>query len=345
MSGRARDIVRQAPAAIAPALLLVAAVLIGLRWWPVADEPIQERMTVVEQAKPEPKPEAKPETPSAMHSARAVRVILPPPPTASEPTASELSAPEKTVEMSALRPTPPVRTKPAEPKQVRALQPVATAKPAAVQSEAPSQIAIKPLRVKQIEPKDPASKPAASPNRVEFTKTVDAGRTTEREGRPLLRLLEHGSGPDIEIAWPKDPRESARLYRVLTRCHGVRIALALGNRLITNGGRPVDSDRVSGFMRRPTGRMLADERRDLSAIAARGGLDQAVPVRLFPRRFDARLLGGLRRLLGKDYRRGGTIHARYELEGGSVVISKVTADGRALDGRIVVPSPRRCEEA
>ena len=44
-------------------------------------------------------------------------------------------------------------------------------------------------------------------------------------GRPLLRLLEHGDGPRIDIAWPTDPRERSALFDTFERCYGMVVAL------------------------------------------------------------------------------------------------------------------------
>lgn len=53
--------------------------------------------------------------------------------------------------------------------------------------------------------------------------------TTVRKGRTLLRILEHGDGPEIQITWPKSSRERDRLFDLLVRCYGVRVALMGGS--------------------------------------------------------------------------------------------------------------------
>ncbi len=172
---------------------------------------------------------------------------------------------------------------------------------------------------------------------------------TAADGRVLLRLLEHGSGPGIEIRWPAEAAERERLYRVLKRCYGMRLALLDSqNRLFVEDGdagrawRP-NLDRFSGFVRRPLGPLAGGEHRQAAAIRARhGALGSAQPVRLFPRPVDALLLGGLRNLIGDAYGDRRTIRAQYRLTGGAVIIEGVSVNGRSVAGRIDLSRVARC---
>ena len=67
-----------------------------------------------------------------------------------------------------------------------------------------------------------------------------------------------------------------------------------------------------------------------------------MPVRLFPRRVDALLLGGLRNLVGGDYAKYRAIRARYRLDGARVSVRDVIADGRSLIGRVDLTAAARC---
>jgi len=162
-----------------------------------------------------------------------------------------------------------------------------------------------------------------------------------RTGRQLLRILEHGKGPAIEIAWPGSSAQRERLHGVLKRCHGMRIALIdHAGRLYRNEGPrgrkwQVDLDRFSGFVRRPNGRITAAERRDARRVAGyHQGIPATDPVRVFPRAADAALLGGLAQLLGDDYQAAKTITASYRLQGLRVTVGNFRIDGRRVAGRI-----------
>lgn len=168
-------------------------------------------------------------------------------------------------------------------------------------------------------------------------------------GRPLLRLLEHGQGPDIEIAWPNERRRREALYRLLGNCHGMRAAVMDegGNLYLAEGQRrrrwELDLDRFSGFVRQPDGFTARQEDRRADAIRRHHGLGRlARLVRLFPRRVDAALLGGLREILGERYKTAAAIRATYRQIGLRLFIEDIEADGVGVDGRIAlasVPAP------
>ncbi|MCH8997092.1 MAG: hypothetical protein IID48_02340 [Proteobacteria bacterium] len=243
-------------------------------------------------------------------------VVLPPPPeTAQRPEA----APRQVVEALPAEPPEPEPPEPAPRavKQITALR--ARPEPAAIRVEA-----------------EPA------------TETVTASVEVVREGRTLLRLLEHGSGPEIELAWPDSAARRARLYRRLRDCYGVRVALMDGrDRLFAARGTPgaawdLNLDLYSGFIRRPAGRLAQGEAEAAARIRAyHGGLAGARPVRVFPRRVDALLLGGLNRIVGPGYAERRTIRARYRLDGARLLVERVEADGHALPGRIDLSAAAR----
>ena len=163
------------------------------------------------------------------------------------------------------------------------------------------------------------------------------------EGRVLLRMLEHGRGPAIELAWPDRADDQERLYQTLRDCLGMRIALrdSAGRLYIANipPGKhwQPSMDRYSGFARKPTGRLAAAERRDISTIAQHHNLShQASAIRIFPRQIDAQLLGGLRRLVGKMYGRAHNIRAKYRLSNDGVTVTGILVDGRPLAGGVAL---------
>jgi hypothetical protein len=161
------------------------------------------------------------------------------------------------------------------------------------------------------------------------------------EGRVLLRILEHGSGPTVEIAWPADPGERRRLFRRFESCFEMRLALMdLQGRLFTADGPrgrswDLNLDRYSSFVRQTNGRLTAAEQGHIQDIRAfHGGLNGAAPVRIFPRRTDALLLGGLRQLTGDGYEHAKSIHASYRIVGDRVLVEAIQADGRPVHGNL-----------
>jgi len=177
---------------------------------------------------------------------------------------------------------------------------------------------------------------------------VSPGPTVEAEGRVLLRILEHGSGPEVEIAWPESAIQRRDLYRLFEACYGMEIAVMdSGGRLYGRAGeagRPwqPNLDRYSGFVRQPSGRLTLDEMDSIARIRTfHGGLRAAENVRLFPRRLDALLLGGFKSLIGDGYAGASAIRAHYRRDGDTVLVEGIRLDGRPILGRIDLSAAAR----
>ncbi|MCW8914769.1 MAG: hypothetical protein OQK24_02825 [Magnetovibrio sp.] len=165
--------------------------------------------------------------------------------------------------------------------------------------------------------------------------------TDMMEGRTLLRTLEHGKGPMIEIAWPDDRSQHGRLFKHMESCLGMRVALMDGqSRLFVADGAPgsswnINMDRYSGFLRQPAGWLSPSEHNAEYAIRKHHSMkSQASGVRIFLRQVDASLLGGLRKYIGDGYDQTKSIRARYRLEGNTVIVEDLLVDGRPIPGRI-----------
>jgi len=218
-------------------------------------------------------------------------------------------------------PAPPAPEPPSEPPPVPPI--TAAPIPAVVVSAAPPPVPQTPEPPPQAKPEPPPEPIAVTPDSI-------------REGRALLRLLERGEGPDIEIAWPAATADRAELYRLFGNCFGMRtVIMSAGGEMY--GAGPFDSDRYSGFVRRPAGGLSAGERMHVNAIRGRYGLDGGRVLRLFPRRVDAILLGGLRRIAGDSFDRGVRIRARYRAVATGIEVAYITVDGRAVTEIIVLP--------
>ncbi len=168
-------------------------------------------------------------------------------------------------------------------------------------------------------------------------------------GRALLRVLEHGKGPQIEIAWPANARKREGLHDRLRACFGMENALmdAQGNLFRSNEARgqrwEINLDRFSGFLRQASGRLPRKEQQISHAIARRHGhLNDPVMVRIFPRRVDASLLGGLKAIVGSGYMQARSIHARYDMQGSHILVRDIQLDGRKLEGVIELSQYRQC---
>ncbi len=230
------------------------------------------------------------------------------------------ATPEPTTQVSALRPRP--RAFEPQPSSQDA-SPPASAAP--TQEEADSQ---EPVEVFERQPREDLA-------------VVAPGQVALAEGRRLLRLLEHGSGPMVELAWPARKSDRIHLYQRLRTCYGMQVALLdRDDRIFIAEGAPgsaweINRDRYSGFIRRPSG-SLSDEERDAAKRIRdhHHGLSRARPIRVFPRRVDAYLLGGLRQLVGEDYDKVRTIRARYRLVGERLFLEEVTADGGRVAGQV-----------
>jgi len=191
------------------------------------------------------------------------------------------------------------------------------------------------------------AKPAAAP--AEPVVAVSAhSEKGQRDGGVLLRLREHGSGPGVEIGWPRASAARGRLFDHMNRCLALRSAVMDGQgRLYVadpGGGTPgpggswrPDRDRYSGFVRQPRGYLAPAERALRGRLVTRHGLPASVRVvRLFPRTVDAALLSGLRRLLGTAYREAARITGGYRLSGDRLEVTDLRVDGRPVAGTITL---------
>lgn len=174
-----------------------------------------------------------------------------------------------------------------------------------------------------------------------------ADKELATEGRILLRMFEQGAGPGVEIRWPAQSAERDRLYDVFTQCLGMKVGLLddQGHVYLGEGPRQqamaINLDKYSGFVRRPEGAIAADEQREIARIRAYHQMS-APPARMFPRRVDAYLLGGLRAAVGDQYLKMKSIRAAYRLNGQRVTIDSIVADGRAVGGVIDLSAVASC---
>jgi len=337
---------RRAAAALSIAVSLLLAALLAAT---AAPEVLPRR--AADAARPQPAARPTTPAPDATPAAilalprppapTAVAALVPAPSTGTEPTRPTPLVPRGAAPSAApgVEPLKPRSRQPSPPPPAPSpsprppLQPAATAAAATATTAAAAAPAKTADAAEPVEPRQPA------------------GAVEPAVGRALLRMLEHGRGPGLEIAWPDRPGERERLYRNFQRCYGMRLALQDGTGRLFVDAPPAriawrpNGDRYSGFARLSTGRLTAAERRDIGAIARRHGLAPALSaVRVFPRALDAHLLGSLQQLIGGEYLQAKAIRASYRLRQGRVLVGDVSVDGVPRDGVVDLSAAlaRRC---
>jgi hypothetical protein len=188
----------------------------------------------------------------------------------------------------------------------------------------------------------------------EFNRTELEGPQTSKsiaKGRVLLRILEHGKGPDIAFAWPNSPQARNHLFDVLRKCYGMTLAIMSKNnvlyRLIDPPDKPweLNIDRFSGFIRLIDGEMAdAEERLVTRIIRHHPSTRVATPVRVFPRKFDAAVLGALSPFISGDTAPVRSISARYKLNGQKLWIVDIRINRRSVPGRINLAITSKCNK-
>ena len=295
---------------------------------PLEKPPMQAAVTL-----PAPPVTALPPAPKIVHDSPTLPPEAAPP--GPPPSRRPLLKPRKVAPAPAAVEVTPLQPRP-EPAPLKALPPRAPKPNPAPQEPSPEQIANLPVT----ETKSPM--PARST-------PVTVTRKTVKEGRALLKMLEIGKGPVIEIAWPRNPADRSRLFHLLTSCHGMQTAMLSANRRLyapdssPGRARDINRDAVSGFIRKPAGALTAAERSVIQQIKSRHGIVDGDPVRLFPRGVDAVMLGGLGQIVGPGYLKYKTIRARYQLVGTRITISDIRVDGTERSGQVALPRTSRCD--
>lgn len=258
-----------------------------------------------------------------------------------KPQTTTLTAPPNVANESTRRadhlpirlPPPPPVAKPSrtKPTPAPARRRVAARPPQPAPHKAPPRQVVEPLTAAAENTRPEPQTPAAP---------IQANPKLRQAGRTMLRLLEHGEGPAIRIAWPASPRKRDRLYRRLERCYGMRTAVVDADMSLYFATGPagapwkIDLDRFSGFIRDPAGRPIPEETARAARIAARHGLSGWRPARVFGRDVDAVLLGGLYRLAGKAYDSARSITAAYGMRGGRLLLQAIHIDGNPVAGAV-----------
>lgn len=211
-----------------------------------------------------------------------------------------------------------------------------------------TEVKASPPEAPQQEKAEPASSPSPPKEKKSAPKPPPLVQTLDQQqGRTLLRFLEHGKGPQIELAWPASPQERAALYQHLHQCFGmISAVLDTDGRLWriqdpTHQDWSLNLDQYSGFLRQVSGRLSPTERDIFLQIKKRHAV-AGQQVRLFPRAVDAALLGGISAALGSRYHQSQTIRARYHLYNNQVRIDSISADDHSYPQSFLLPTFKRC---
>ncbi len=310
------------------------------------------------QTAPMTRPEAAKAAANPTPQARPQTVVMPAPPAPLVAlVAAPVAAPDPRPTVTAIKPTPQIAPPPAAQP---AIKPLKVAKVKSVVAPRVKARAIKPLRPRPVAPDKPVEVKAApvllaqvKPAQVEPVPPQPVkhpGTKAAATGRVLLRVLEHGKGPAIEIAWPESGAERAVLADHMRQCYGMRLALMdRAGALYTDTahrGSPwtPNLDLYSGFVRRTSGRLPGGEQALVADIRRRHGQVGAT-VHVFPRRVDALLLGGLQSLIGRRYHAAQSIRAHYSLHQSALTVGRLSVDGRNVEGRINLTAARHCRGA
>ncbi len=330
VNGKAETAGVMAPVVLAAGLL---ALVFVLERNPAA-RPAVERPVPAEQETPNPR-----NTPESAMKATAVRLPAPPPP--KEAPAAPPRVQRRPLAASTPTPVTPLKPRPEQP--VRAPATTFTPLKATPQPQ--------PNPVQREMPERPQISIERDPAPTEVSLQTDSPEAVE--GRALLKLLEHGEGPDIVINWPDSSRQRRVLHDRLKSCFGMTLALMDGRgALYRPAERPgqawaINMDRYSGFVRQPQGFLGKEETDRARAIRRHHRLrGNAVPVRLFGRRADAALLGGLSRVLGEDFKNAGRVRGAYRVTPSHILVENLFRDGRPVSGRVAIPARAgRCRGA
>lgn len=310
--------------------------------------------TVVVEAPPPPRaPEPKVEQfPAPRPAPASPPEVLPLRPSRAPPVEPEVIPVALKPESQAVPDVVPLRPTPPQPKaetpNVERPTPPQTPRVPNVTPLRPSPPKPVPLPETKVVERMPAPRPPPPAPKAPPQKTAPPKPSPEAnvamvvgEGRAFLKILEQGAGPGIEIRWPAEASQRDRLYDVLVQCLGMRTGVLDGDGRLYLGdaqkGQPslLDGERYSGFVRRPEGVIARDEEREIGRVRSYHQVRaSASAARIFPRRVDAYLIGGLRQLVGESYLQTKSIRASYRLRGGQPIVESIVADGRRIDGVI-----------
>lgn len=265
---------------------------------------------------------------------------------------SEVSAPRALVFLDLALPPPPVQSPPESQERARDLpkpEPVADfAKPTKPKPINPISPDETPKTQSLIPPKVPVtSTPSLSkPTLKRIERVVRPSRRDTEIGGEILEVMERGEGPGIRIAWPPRKAGRDRVRALLERCAERTLLLSAAGALWSIDDDPSESwtppRGVSGYMRILDGTEEAVARDLIDRIRQRHNIAGGQTVAVVSRAFDARLLGGLAALVGREALERQSVGGRYRVEGDRLQIVDISVEGAPVSGTVEVVRGGRC---
>lgn len=188
--------------------------------------------------------------------------------------------------------------------------------------------------------------PSSQPTRPETVMAVSSDRVG---GAVALRMMEHGEGPGIEMAWPQSSQDRAQVWKTLSRCMGMTVARLSPQGQLFRASDPagqawqLNPDQWSGYVRQVGLAATVAEERALQGIASWHGLPQQMAsVRVFPRHQDSAWLGALGRHIGTSIATVQSVRLEYAVRGQGVALTDIVADGRPVPGDVWIVPAQGC---
>lgn len=151
------------------------------------------------------------------------------------------------------------------------------------------------------------------------------------------RQLNKGEeAPSIEFLWPSDRNDHRQIYHTLTNCLGMivghvnkggKVTLAVGQ-----SARNYNSQLFSPMLRSLSEPSTPAEANLIKALSTQTGDGQL--IRIFRRETDAKILAGLRNLVGAMGPVTGDLSAEYWLTSRGMYLANITHNGKVINGRI-----------
>ena len=272
-------------------------------------------------------------------------IQLPPPPPIEVIPPKQLQVSQKTIIPLVPAPNQTKRTRHFKPLQVT---------PGTTRAEKEKRISPENLNQKTEKvTRQVSKKTKQSPQKILKSKSPASQKTSflqkkdniSENGRVLLRQLENGKGPEIQIAWPNQSNLKNKIYTILNKCYGMQTARMNSRDELFNANGlagvrwAINMDKMSGFIREVSGSTPSVEQTQVHLINRKHPNENfKSTIRIFPRIVDANLLAKLRLLVGENYSNSQNINAAYGIKNNTIFIKNIKVDGESLGSDFQLPS-------
>ena len=170
-----------------------------------------------------------------------------------------------------------------------------------------------------------------------FDMMIDVAQPTMTDMAIARRQLDKGEdAPSIEFLWPSDRSDHRQIYNTLTNCLGMIVGHVNNGGKVTladgQSAKNYNSQIFSPMLRSLNEPSTPAEAKLIKALSAQTGAGQL--VRIFRKETDAKILAGLRNLIGFKDPVTGNLSAEYRLTSRGLYLGDITHNGKAINGRI-----------